>query len=109
MELVPGFTLLLQGLAGTMTTPTFESFLTVLTGWVFAPRRTVTGMISAAGQSAKKHYSSYHRVFSSARWSLDTLGLAVFDLVAPWCGETMFIAKLSVTTFGTFLREFSSA
>ena len=92
MELVPGFAMLLQGLAATMTTPTFESFVTVLTGWVFAPRRTVTRMILAVGSSADKHYSSYHRLFSAARWSLDAVGLAVFDLIAPWCGDAVFIA-----------------
>lgn len=92
MELVPGFTQLLQGLAVTMTAPTFESFLTVLTGWVFASRRTVTRMILAAGPSAGKHYSSYHRLFSAARWSLDVLGLVVFDLIASWCGDTVLIA-----------------
>ena len=31
-----------------MTTPTFERFVTVLIGWVFARRRTVTRMILAA-------------------------------------------------------------
>lgn len=92
MELVPSFTLLLQALAPTMTAPTFENFVTVVTGWVFAPRRTVTRMILAAGDSATKHYSSYHRLFSAARWSLDAVGIAVFDLVAFWCGETAFIA-----------------
>jgi hypothetical protein len=92
MELVPGFTLLLQGLAVTMTAPTFESFLTVLTGWIFAPRRTVTRMILAAGDSASKHYSSYHRVFSAARWSLDAVGLAVFGLIEPFCGDAVFVA-----------------
>ena len=76
-----------------MTTPTFESFVTVLTGWVFAPRRTVTRMIPAAGQSATKHYSSYHRLFSAARWSRDAVGLAVFDLIALWCGDdAVFLA-----------------
>ncbi|REJ65462.1 MAG: transposase [Planctomycetota bacterium] len=75
-----------------MTTPTLESFVTVLTGWVFAPRRTVTRMILAAGDSAGKHYSSYHRLFSAARWSLDAVGLAVFELVAAWCGDTIFVA-----------------
>ena len=92
MELVPGFTMLLQGLASTMTIPTFENFVTVLTGWVFAPRRTVTRMILAAGSSAEKHYSSYHRLFSAARWSLDAVGLAVFDLIVPWCGDQVFVA-----------------
>ena len=50
MELVPGFTALLQGLSATMTTPTFDSLVTVLTGWVFASKRTVTRMILAAGR-----------------------------------------------------------
>ena len=91
MELVPGFTMLLQGIAATMTAPTFANFVTVLTGWVFAPRRTVTRMILAAGESAGKHYSSYHRVFSAARWSLDDVGLAVFDLITARCGDTVLI------------------
>lgn len=45
MELVSGFAQLLQPLASTMTAPTFDSLRTVLTGWVFARRRTVTRMI----------------------------------------------------------------
>jgi len=91
MEFVPSFGLLLQGLSATMTAPTFESFVTMLTGWVFAPRRTVTRMILAAGDTAHKHYSSYHRLFSAARWSLDALGLAVFRLIEPWCGEQVLL------------------
>ncbi len=91
MELVPGFVQLLQPLASTMTAPTFDSLLTVLTGWVFASRRTVTQMILAAGSSADKHYSSYHRVFSAASWSLDGLGLALFDLIQPFLGEVVML------------------
>jgi hypothetical protein len=67
-----------------MTLPTFASFVTVLTGWVFARRRTVTGMIVAADAVRAKHHSAYHRVFAAARWSLDEMGLAVFDLILPW-------------------------
>jgi len=70
MELVPGFVQLLQPLASTRTAPTFDSWVTLLTGWVFASRRTVTQMILTAGTSADKHYSSYHRLFSMARWPL---------------------------------------
>ena len=47
MELVPGFVQLLQPLVSIMSAPTFDSLLTVLTGWVFASRRTVTRMILA--------------------------------------------------------------
>jgi hypothetical protein len=91
MELVPGFGLLLQGLAATMTLPTFHSFVVIVTGWVFASRRTVTRMILAAGSAAAKHYCSYHRVFSTARWSLDAVGLAVFDLIEPYLGDTVLL------------------
>ncbi len=91
MELVPVFVQLLQPLASTMTTPTFDSLITVLTGWVFASRRTVTQMILAAGDTADKHYSSYHRVFSAASWSLDALGLVVFNLIQPLCGEVVML------------------
>ena len=112
MELVPGFGLLLQGLAATMTAPTFDSLITIMTGWVFAPRRTVTRMILAVGPAASKHYSSYHRLFSAARWSLDAVGLAVFDLIVPWCGDTVFVAiddtlarKRGLKMFGTGMHH----
>jgi hypothetical protein len=83
MSLVPSFLDLLQPLSCVMTAPTFESFLTVLGGWVFARRRTVTAMILAANAVGTKHHSAYHRLFAAARWSLDELGLAVFGLMLP--------------------------
>jgi hypothetical protein len=83
VSLVPPFVDLLQPLSCVMTTPTFDSFLTVITGWVFARRRTVTGMILAADAVGTKHHSAYHRLFAAARWSLDELGLAVFALMPP--------------------------
>ena len=92
MELVPGFVTLMQPFVSTMTAPTFDSLITVVTGWLFASRRTVTRMILAAGSSADKHYSSYHRVFSAARWSLDAVGLAVFDLMRPFLGDVVMLA-----------------
>ncbi len=94
MELVPSFVLLLQQVAFVMTVPTFDSFVIVLTGWVFARRRIVTRMIQAAnavkttpGRGRIKHHSAFHRLFAAARWSLDELGLAVFALIEPWIGD----------------------
>lgn len=82
MSLVPSFVDLLQPLSVVMTAPSFQSFLTLITGWVFARRCTVTGLIMAAGAAVgHKHHSAYHRLFSAARWSLDELGLAVLDLL----------------------------
>jgi hypothetical protein len=76
-----------------MTAPTFFSFVTVLSGWLFAQRHTVTATIVAAGRRAHKHHSAYHRVFASAQWSLDELGLAVAALIVPWLGPgTIFVA-----------------
>jgi hypothetical protein len=112
MELVPGFAALLQGLSATMTTPTFASLTTLLTGWVFARRRTVTRMILAAGDAAGKHFSSYHRLFSAARWSLDALGLAVLDLMQPFLGSVILLGlddtlarKRGVKMFGTGMHH----
>ncbi|WP_419807495.1 transposase [Sphingomonas sp.] len=89
VALVPSFLDLLQPLSAAMTAPTFDSFLTILTGWVFARRRTVTGMILAADATAAgaKHHSAYHRVFAAARWSLDELGLAVLGLALALAGD----------------------
>jgi len=91
VNLGPGFIGLLQALAPTMTTPTFESFVTVVTGWVFSGRGTITRSILSAGGLATKHFSSYHRLFSAARWSLDAVGLAVFDLIEPWLGNVIML------------------
>jgi hypothetical protein len=55
--------------------------MTVLAGWIFAPRRTITGMLVAAGVAGQQHHAAFHRVFSAARWSLDELGLIVFELL----------------------------
>lgn len=87
MTLVSSFSEFVQQVSVVMTTPTANSFITVLTGWVFAHRRTVTGMIVAADAVGTKHHSAFHRVFATARWSRDELGLAVFDLILSWLSE----------------------
>ena len=95
-----------------MTAPSFASLTTVLTGWVFASRRTVTRIILAAGDAAEKHFSSYHRLFSAARWSLDAWGLAVFDLIQPFLGDVVMLGlddtlarKRGLKMFGTGMHH----
>jgi hypothetical protein len=66
-----------------MHAASFRSFRTILTGWLFAPRRTITGMLVAAGVAGTKHHAGFHRLFSAARWSLDELGLILFRLIVP--------------------------
>lgn len=97
MYLVSSFAVVLQSWAHLMSRRAFANFVTVLTGWVFARRRTVTGMITAAGIAGKRHHAAFHRVFASARWSLDALGLALFDLVERWCGDGEVLLGLDDT------------
>jgi hypothetical protein len=108
MELVTSFELVLQSLSFVMTAPSYQTWLTLVTGWIFARRRTVTQMIVAAGALEDKHFSSFHRFFSQAAWSLDELGLAVFGLLRPWVGEVVFLGvddtlarKRGLKMFGT--------
>ena len=81
MTLVASFVQFVRPLSWAMRTPVFRSFLIVLTGWLFAPRRTLTGTLIAAGVAGQRHHAAFHRVFAAARWSLDHLGLIVFDLL----------------------------
>lgn len=92
MSLVTSFALLLQELAIVMTTPTFTNLMTITTGWVFAPKRTVTSILVAAGVSGTRHHSAFHRFFANARWSLDAVGLSVFRMLEPWLDDTVLLA-----------------
>jgi hypothetical protein len=64
-----------------MSMPVFNGFVIVLTGWIFAPRRTITGTLIAAAVTGQQHHAAFHRAFSAARWSLDQLDLIVFELL----------------------------
>ncbi len=79
--LVSSFTEILLSFAPVFSDPSFVNFTTLVAGWVFClGRRTVTGLITAAGATSKKHFSCYHRFFSRAVWSLDSLGRIVLGL-----------------------------
>ena len=97
MTLGTSFVEFLQPVVPVFTAPTFSSFLTVLTGWVFARRRVVTRMIEAADAVGAKHHSAFHRVFSAACWSLDELGLAIFTRIEPWLSDDPVLLSLDDT------------
>ena len=94
MSLVTSFVVLLQPLAFGMSSPSFNNLVTILAGWAFAPRRTVTAMLQAAGAVGSKHHSAFHRLFASARWSRDQLGLAVFDILMAFFDQD--VVRLAV-------------
>jgi hypothetical protein len=83
MVLPDMFLQLVLQLGASMTTPTLTSLVTVVKGWLFAGRHTLTGVLVAVGAEGPKHHSAYYRLFAAARWSLDALGLALFHLIVP--------------------------
>src|SRR5436190_17023552 len=73
---------LLDAFAGCFTTPTFEVFQAMVIGLVAQTgQRTVCGMLTGAGLAASWSHHRAHRFFSTARWSIDQIGLTVFGLV----------------------------
>jgi len=78
------FTTYLSQFSFCFTEPTYRRFLTIITGWVLCTgKRTVTGVIRAAGVVGMRHHSGYHRFFSRARWSMDPVGLTLLRLLLP--------------------------
>src|SRR5262245_33389938 len=74
MQLIPSFRELLQELRPVFTSPTFLTFVTLVTGWCFSWRhRYVTELIQASAATHDGHHCRYHRFFSQAAWSLDAL------------------------------------
>jgi len=94
MDVVSSFGVVLQEFAVVMTAHTLNNFSTLVSGWVFAPRRNITSMIVAADVAGEKHHSAFHRVFAAAQWSLDSFGLAVFRMIEPWLceGQSVLLA-----------------
>ena len=81
LPLVSSFAEFLLSFAPAFSQPSFANFTTLITGWVFCMgRRTVTGLITAAGAIGGKHFSCYHRFFSRAKWDLDSLGRIILGL-----------------------------
>ena len=66
------------------TAPTFRTFLGLVVGLIAQTRRrTVCGMFTGAGldQFWRHSRAHAHRLFALARWSSDTVGLALADLM----------------------------
>jgi hypothetical protein len=67
---------------GVFTAPTMANFLTLARGWLFCREpRTTSAMLLAAGALSPKHFSCYHRLFSTAAWSSRALRLGLLKLL----------------------------
>ena len=77
----PSLMALLEKL-GTFTSPSLRTFAALVTGLVAATgKRTVTGMLTAAGLSRTWSHDRAHAFFSRASWNAEVLGLALSHLL----------------------------
>jgi hypothetical protein len=88
--LVRSFAPLLLAFQPCFTGPSFSSFWVLTCAWILCSgRRSLTRIMQAAQLTDLKHYCSFHRFFSQARWNLDDLGRCVFQLLLPFCAEVL--------------------
>jgi DDE superfamily endonuclease len=95
--LARSFAPLLLALQSCFTQPSFQSFCGLVCAWVLCSgRRSLTRVIQSGQLGEFKHFCSFHRFFSYARWDLDELGHAVFDLLLPFA-ETELLGAVDDT------------
>ena len=83
--LPPSFLCLLAAFSGCFHAPSYANFRVLVAGWVHClGRRTITGVVVAAGGVGGKHISVFHRFFGRAAWALDAVGEVVFRLALRW-------------------------
>ena len=81
--LPPDFLALVQHFATRLGyAPNAPSFVTLVLGWVLCHgRRTLSGVIRAAGPFAPKSHDAYQNFFSKSKWRMDALWHALFRLL----------------------------
>ena len=88
--LLRSFAPLLLAFQSCFTQPSFHFFLALSCAWILCSgRRSLTRIIQSAQLTEFKHYCSFRRFFSQARWNLDDLGHCVFQLLLPFCREIL--------------------
>jgi hypothetical protein len=88
--LVRSFAPLLLAFQSCFTRPGFSSFWALTCAWILCSgRRSLTRVIQSGELGRFKHFCSFHRFFSQARWNLDDLGHCIFQLLLPFCPEIL--------------------
>lgn len=116
MEVTGAFSQLLGTFRGVFTVPTFPRFVRIMTGWVMSPRRRfVTDTIVSSDSTREGHFSLYHRFFSRASWSLDTLWKMLATLLFKLffgpgatillCADDTLCRKRGLTLFGAGMHH----
>jgi hypothetical protein len=110
MELTSSFRDLLPHFAPVFTTPTYQTFVVIVAGWVFSQRhRFITEVIFSGGKVGIGHWSRFHRFFSHAVWDIDGFSMAlakmVVTILAPgsqllWAVDDTLCRKRGLTLYG---------
>ncbi len=115
MQLTQSFVSLLQDFQCVFTSPSFQTFVALMTGWCWSHRRRfVTELIQASGSTHDGHHSCYHRFFSQAAWSLDAVCMILARLLVATFAPTGIIElavddtlcrKRGLTIYGTGMHH----
>lgn len=115
MECTGSFTALLSEFQCVFTQPSFQIFVSLMTGWVLSHRRRfVTELIWSSGCTHEGHHSRYHRFFSKASWSLDdlcrVLAMLLVAVFAPLglielAVDDTLCRKRGLTVYGTGMHH----
>jgi hypothetical protein len=115
MELTPSLLALLQDFSPVFTTPTFTTFVQIVTGWVFSQRHLfITEIIFSGGNVGDGHWCRFHRFFSDAAWDVDAFSLVLAKLVvsilAPgatllWAVDDTLCRRRGLTIHGTGMHH----
>jgi hypothetical protein len=86
------FLALLAEFRRVFTAPSFRNFVVLVSGFVHAVgHHRLTDALRAAGDHAGRHFTTYYRFFSRARWSLDEFGLVLLALVHAAAGSPVLV------------------
>ncbi len=110
MELTSSFNVLLHQFTPVFTTPTFQTFLQIVTGWIVSHRhRYITDIIFSGGNVGNGHWSRFRRYFSHSAWDLDTLSSLLARIVVRvfcpgaiilWAVDDTLCRKRGLTLYG---------
>jgi len=82
MDLTQSFQILLLTFSPVFTEPSFETFRSLMAGWIASPRhRYITDLIISSDSVGNGHFSNYHRFFSQASWDIDQLWKLLAQLI----------------------------
>ena len=86
------FRALLGEFRQTFTAPSFQNFVLLVCGFVHAlGQHRLTNALRAVGSLAPKHFTTYYRFVSRARWSLDEFGLTLLAVVLAGFGSHVVV------------------